>query len=217
MIHLNTLRNFNFINIFILLIFISGTFSCNDNSEKNKDLDSGLNIYFVTADVPPSLYYSFKATLTLDRSISKFNQFELNGFLVTWVDNTEGKSQISIIKNSEINSQMTLPFYIKLSKSVNVDVSAKIYASSQNLLAEGNESGQIESGKVSAFYVKIYCTSELCKNEQGESLCDITNQEECDGVDNNCNGEIDENLTAPESDNKGICKDAQKVCDGENG
>ena len=51
---------------------------------------------------------------------------------------------------------------------------------------------------------------EIDKYETTESLCD--------GLDNDCDGETDNNLIAPFSENqKGICKDTKKVCKGVNG
>lgn len=40
----------------------------------------------------------------------------------------------------------------------------------------------------------------------------------CDGLDNNCNGEVDEGLMSPVADNQqGVCGGAQKVCGGPSG
>jgi hypothetical protein len=40
----------------------------------------------------------------------------------------------------------------------------------------------------------------------------------CDGRDNDCNGEIDEDLSAPQASlHVGVCRDAVKICDGTNG
>ena len=48
-----------------------------------------------------------------------------------------------------------------------------------------------------------------------ESIAKIISQEVCDGLDNDCNGALDDSLTAPGCDKiQGVCKDATQICQG---
>ncbi|MDD5178153.1 MAG: MopE-related protein [Candidatus Nanoarchaeia archaeon] len=78
-------------------------------------------------------------------------------------------------------------------------------------------------------YGDILITTEACSAPTGyvsNSLdCDDTNAnrhpgkiEICNGIDEDCDASIDEDLTAPLADNQdGVCEDSVKICDGTSG
>ena len=62
------------------------------------------------------------------------------------------------------------------------------------------------------------CASGTMQCTDGVTLC-IPNaepgDEACDGLDNDCDGAIDENVTPPAADNQlGICEGSVKICQG---
>ena len=62
----------------------------------------------------------------------------------------------------------------------------------------------------------------ICKEDGSGTECDAEvgtpENEICDGKDNDCDGEVDNNLTAPDCENQaGVCAGSKKTCGGEDG
>ena len=48
-----------------------------------------------------------------------------------------------------------------------------------------------------------------------QNIAKVISQEVCDGLDNDCNGKLDDSLSAPGCEkNQGVCKNATQICEG---
>ena len=93
-------------------------------------------------------------------------------------------------------------------KTVCLDSSCVVPVEVTDCTADGNECANNTNGATSCNPDTLKCFVNDC----------TPTKEVCDGIDNDCNGFIDDNLVVPNADKQfGVCNGSKKVCDGING